>query len=154
MPADNHTKHKYHESHTSYKKVINMAKITVVGLGPGSLLDMTPRALQAIEQAEVVAGYNTYIKLIEELLEDGSKEVIGTGMMQEIDRCRMAVEIAASGKETVVVSSGDAGVYGMAAPMYELLEEYEEKPGYEEIKLSVVSGVTAARGMMPLSPGR
>jgi precorrin-3B C17-methyltransferase len=104
-----------------------MAKITVVGLGPGSLLDMTPRALQAIEQAEVVAGYNTYIKLIEELLEDGSKEVIGTGMMQEIDRCRMAVEIAASGKETVVVSSGDAGVYGMAGLVLELILKLPEE---------------------------
>ena len=88
-----------------------MARITVVGIGPGSLLDMTPRARAAIERAEVVAGYTTYIRLIEPLLAGQSdKEVIGTGMMQEIDRCRMAVEAAASGKETVVVSSGDAGV--------------------------------------------
>jgi len=118
-----------------------MAKITVVGLGPGSLLDMTPRALQAIEQAEVVAGYNTYIKLIEELLEDGSKEVIGTGMMQEIDRCRMAVEIAASGKETVVVSSGDAGVYGMAGLVLELILKLPE--GKRPEWGGVVAGVSA-----------
>ena len=88
-----------------------MGKITVIGIGPGSLEDMTPRALKAIQQAQVVAGYNTYIRLIEELLSE--KEVIGTAMMQEIDRCRMAVDAAAAGKDTVVVSSGDSGVYGM-----------------------------------------
>ena len=71
-----------------------MGKITVVGIGPGSLLDMTPRARQAIESAEVIAGYNTYIKLIEELL--GDRKVIGTAMMQEIDRCKMAVAEAAA----------------------------------------------------------
>ncbi len=64
-----------------------MARITVVGIGPGSLLDMTPRARAAIERAEVVAGYTTYIRLIEPLLAGQSdKEVIGTGLMQEIDR--------------------------------------------------------------------
>ena len=126
-----------------------MAKITVVGLGPGSLLDMTPRALQAIEQAEVVAGYNTYIKLIEELLENGSKEVIGTGMMQEIDRCRMAVEIAASGKETVVVSSGDAGVYGMAGLVLELILKLpeEKRPEWGGV-VAGVSAVNAAASIL------
>ena len=102
-----------------------MAGITVVGIGPGSLLDMTPRARAAIERAEVVAGYTTYIRLIEPLLAGQSdKEVIGTGMMQEIDRCRMAVEAAASGKETVVVSSGDAGVYGMAGLGAPLMHDF------------------------------
>ena len=126
-----------------------MAKITVVGLGPGSLLDMTPRALQAIEQAEVVAGYNTYIKLIEELLEEGSKEVIGTGMMQEIDRCRMAVEIAASGRETVVVSSGDAGVYGMAGLVLELILKLpeEKRPKWGGV-VAGVSAVNAAASIL------
>ena len=126
-----------------------MAKITVVGLGPGSLLDMTPRALQAIEHAEVVAGYNTYIKLIEELLEDGSKEVIGTGMMQEIDRCRMAVEIAASGRETVVVSSGDAGVYGMAGLVLELILKLpeEKRPKWGGV-VAGVSAVNAAASIL------
>ena len=96
-----------------------MGKITVIGIGPGSLLDMTPRARQAIEAADVVAGYNTYIRLIESLLK--GKKVIGTAMMQEIDRCRMAVDEAAGGADTVVVSSGDAGVYGMAGLVLELI---------------------------------
>ena len=96
----------------------------------------------------MVAGYNTYIKLIEELLEDGSKEVIGTGMMQEIDRCRMAVEIAASGRETVVVSSGDAGVYGMAGLVLELILKLPEKKRPEWG--GVVAGVSAVNAAASL----
>lgn len=126
-----------------------MAKITVVGLGPGSLLDMTPRAREAIDRAEVVAGYNTYIQLIEELLEGSGKEVIGTGMMQEIDRCRLAVETAASGKETVVVSSGDAGVYGMAGLVLELILKLpaEQRPQWGGV-VAGVSAVNAAASIL------
>lgn len=123
-----------------------MGKITVVGIGPGSMEDMTPRARHAIEGAQVVAGYHTYIKLIEPLLE--SKEVIGTAMMQEIDRCRMAVDAAASGKDTVVVSSGDAGVYGMAGLVLELVLQHPkaERPAFEVI--AGVSAVNAAAAIL------
>ena len=116
-----------------------MGKITVVGIGPGSLLDMTPRARQTIAEAKVVAGYNTYIKLIEPLLMD--KKVIGTAMMQEIDRCRMAVAEAAAGNDTVVVSSGDAGVYGMAGLVLELVLKCPEdaRPAF----CGVIAGVSA-----------
>ncbi len=126
-----------------------MAKITVIGLGPGSILDMTPRARTAIEQAEVVVGYTTYIKLIEELLADSGKQVIGTGMMQEIDRCRLAVEEAAAGKETVVVSSGDAGVYGMAGLVLELVLKRPEKdrPQWGGV-VAGVSAVNAAASVL------
>ena len=86
--------------------------IKVIGIGPGGKEDMTPRALNAILEADTVAGYNTYIKLIKHLL-DG-KNVIGTGMMQEVDRCKMAIEEAVKGHNVAVVSSGDSGVYGMA----------------------------------------
>lgn len=123
-----------------------MGKITVIGLGPGSLEDMTPRARKAIEDAQVVAGYNTYIKLIESILE--GKEVIGTGMMQEIDRCRMAVETAAGGRDTVVVSSGDSGIYGMAGLVLELVLQYpaEKRPEFDVI--AGVSAVNAAAAVL------
>lgn len=123
------------------------AKITVVGLGPGSLLDMTPRARAAIEAAEVVAGYTTYIRLMEPLL--SNKEIIGTGMMHEIDRCRMAVAAAASGKETLVVSSGDAGVYGMAGLVLELIlqQKEEERPLFGGT-IAGVSAVNAAASVL------
>lgn len=126
-----------------------MAKITVVGLGPGSMLDMTPRARQAIESAQVVAGYNTYIKLIEEMLQRSSQEVIGTGMMQEIDRCRLAVETAAQGRETVVISSGDAGVYGMAGLVLELVLKCPEnaRPEWGGV-VAGISAVNAAASLL------
>ena len=120
-----------------------MGKITVVGIGPGSLMDMTPRARQAIEDAEVIAGYNTYIKLIESLL--GERKVIGTAMMQEIDRCKMAVSEAAQGHNTVVVSSGDAGVYGMAGLVLELVlqQPQESRPEFG----GVIAGVSAVNAV-------
>ncbi|WP_028128374.1 precorrin-3B C(17)-methyltransferase [Selenomonas sp. AE3005] len=124
-----------------------MGKITVVGIGPGNLLDMTPRARQAIEEAAVIAGYNTYIKLIEPLL--GERKVIGTAMMQEIDRCRMAVSEAAEGRDTVVVSSGDAGVYGMAGLVLELVLQLpaEKRPAFGGV-IAGVSAVNAAASVL------
>ncbi len=123
-----------------------MAKIVVVGIGPGSFEDMTPRARKAIESAQVVAGYKTYIKLIEDLLE--GKEVIGTGMTQEVDRCQAAVDAAAAGKDTVVVSSGDSGVYGMAGLVLELVLQLPEaqRPQWG----GVVAGVSAVNASASL----
>ena len=119
----------------------------MIGIGPGSLEDMTPRARKAIEAAAVVAGYNTYIKLIEPLLAD--KQVIGTAMMQEIERCRMAVDEAAAGRDTVVVSSGDAGVYGMAGLVLELIlqREKSQRPAFGGI-IAGVSAVNAAASVL------
>lgn len=124
-----------------------MGKITVIGIGPGSLDDMTPRARAAIEAAEVVAGYTTYIKLVESLL--AGKKIIGTGMMQEIDRCRMAVAEAAAGADTVVVSSGDAGVYGMAGLVLELVLQCEpaSRPEFGGT-IAGVSAVNAAASVL------
>ena len=124
-----------------------MGKITVVGIGPGSLEDMTPRAKRAIEEAAVVAGYTTYIRLIEGLIDE--REVIGTGMMQEIDRCRMAVETAAKGRDTVVVSSGDSGVYGMAGLVLELLLQREagDRPEFGGV-IAGISAVNAAASIL------
>ncbi len=115
-----------------------MGKITVVGIGPGSLDDMTPRARKSIETADTIAGYNTYIKLIEPLLAD--KKVIGTGMMHEVDRCRMALDEALAGNDTAIVSSGDAGVYGMAGLVLELLLQM---PKENQPKLEIIPGVSA-----------
>ena len=123
-----------------------MGKIIVVGLGPGSMDQMTPRALKAIEDAQVVAGYTTYIKLIEPLLKD--KEVIGTGMMQEVDRCKLAVKTAAEGKDTVMVSSGDSGVYGMAGLVLEIVETYSEETRPQVEIIAGLSAVNAAASVL------
>lgn len=113
-----------------------MMKIYVVGLGPGNFSQITPAAQEALKAADVVVGYTTYINLIQDLL--GDKEVVATGMRSEIERCEQAVELAKQGKQVAVVSSGDAGIYGMATLLYELLAEESE------IDLEVIPGITAA----------
>lgn len=115
-----------------------MGKITVIGIGPGSFEDMTPRARQAIEDAEIIVGYNTYIRLIEKIIT--GKTIIGTAMMQEIDRCQMAVDQALAGKNVAVVSSGDAGVYGMAGLVLELLMKYDKD---QRPAVQIVAGISA-----------
>ena len=112
--------------------------LTVVGLGPGAGRDLTGRARDAIESADLVVGYTAYIDLIREEFPD--KEMQSTGMRREVDRCRMAVEAAAGGKNVAVVCSGDSGVYGMAGLIYEVARDYPP------IDIQVVPGITAACG--------
>ena len=115
-----------------------MAKISVVGIGAGSLDEMTPRARRAIESADVVAGYNTYIKLIEPLLV--GKKIIGRAMMQEVGRCQLAVAETLHGRNVAVVSSGDAGIYGMAGLVVEMILDLPDdtRPQFE-----IVAGISA-----------
>ncbi len=124
-----------------------MAKISIIGIGPGSLDEMTPRARIAIESAQVVAGYNTYIKLIEPLL-DG-KKIIGRAMMQEVERSRLAIDEALAGHNVAVVSSGDSGVYGMAGLVVDMILDLPEdiRPQFEVIAgVSAVNAVAAILG--------
>lgn len=127
--------------------MLNMAKISIIGIGPGSLDEMTPRARIAIESAQVVAGYNTYIKLIEPLL-DG-KKIIGRAMMQEVERSRLAIDEALAGHNVAVVSSGDSGVYGMAGLVVDMILDLPEdiRPQFEVIAgVSAVNAVAAILG--------
>ena len=73
-----------------------MSKLFVVGIGPGDLKHMTYEAREAIESAEVVVGYKTYLDFVTPLLV--GKEVVSTGMTKEVERCREALRIAASGR--------------------------------------------------------
>ncbi len=115
-------------------------KILLVGFGPGDAAHMTRRAREAIAEADVVIGYSTYIKLVRDLL-DG-KEVIRKGMTEEVGRCLEAWEAARAGRTVALISSGDAGVYGMAGPMFEVLFAQGWTPD-SEIEVEVVPGVTA-----------
>ena len=85
-------------------------KLFVVGLGPGGLDQITPAAIDAIEQSDVIAGYTVYVDLIRQRFAD--KTFLTTPMKQEVDRCRMAIEETVKGKNVSMVCSGDAGVYG------------------------------------------
>ena len=113
-----------------------MNKVYVVGIGTGNADFMTAQAQWALENAEVLCGYTVYVDLVAPLFP--GKEIYTTPMMKEIERCRWALETAATGKTVAMVCSGDAGVYGMAAPVLQLAEAY---PGVE---VEIVAGVTAA----------
>ena len=113
-------------------------KITVVGLGPGAGRDLTGRAREALDAAQLIVGYTAYIDLIKD--EYGHKECSSTGMRREVDRCRAAVEAAVGGKDVAVVCSGDSGIYGMAGLIYEVAQEYPP------VEIEVVPGITAACG--------
>ena len=112
------------------------AMVYVVGLGPGDARYLTAQAQTALQAADVLCGYTVYIDLVRPLYPD--KEVYTTGMTKEIDRCRWALEKAHTGKRVALVCSGDAGVYGMASPLLELV------PDYPDVAVEVVPGLTAA----------
>lgn len=110
-----------------------MAKLYVIGIGPGGRDHMTYKAVEAIKKSEVIVGYTPYIEYLGQLV-DG-KELFSTGMKGEIERCKKAIQLVREGKTTAIVSTGDAGLYGMAGPILELAKD---------IEVQIVPGVTAA----------
>ena len=111
-------------------------KLYVVGIGPGDMSQITPAAMEAMENSDVIAGYTVYIDLVKDRFPN--KTFLTTAMKQEVDRCRKAIEEAVSGKTVSMICSGDAGVYGMAGLIYELAQQYPP------IEICVVPGITAA----------
>lgn len=110
-----------------------MAKLYVIGIGPGGRENMTLKAIDRIEKSEVIVGYTPYIDYIKDLVV--GKEIFSTGMRGEIERCKYAIEKVKEGKTTAIISTGDAGLYGMAGPILELSHC---------IDVEIVPGVTAA----------
>ena len=111
----------------------------VIGLGPGSKEMMSHEAVEAIENSDVIVGYTTYVRIVKDMLKE--QEVVSTGMKREIDRCEKAIEIALTGKDVAVISSGDAGIYGMAGLILELVGNHEK-----DLEVKVIPGVTASIG--------
>ncbi|TYR80621.1 precorrin-3B C(17)-methyltransferase [Priestia megaterium] len=115
-------------------------KLLVIGFGPGSFEHITQRAREAIQESDMVIGYKTYVELIEGLLTN--QQIISTGMTEEVSRAQEAVKQAEQGKKVAVISSGDAGVYGMAGLVYEVLvEKGWRKDGGVEVE--VIPGISA-----------
>ena len=110
--------------------------IQVVGTGPGNSDYLTPAAEKALAAADVVVGYRTYLDLIRDLLQ--GKTVISSSMLQEVDRCMKAFELAESGQRVVMVSGGDPGIYAMAGLIYEIAVQKDSK-----IPISVIPGLAA-----------
>jgi precorrin-3B C17-methyltransferase len=115
-------------------------KIWVVGFGPGSFEHITERARRAIDESDVIIGYKTYIDLILGLL--NGQEIVRTGMTEEVSRAQKAVALAREGKRVAVISSGDAGIYGMAGLVYEVLVEQGWQEG-DNPEVEVVPGISA-----------
>ena len=112
-------------------------KLVVIGFGPGSKDDMTLRAVKALDEADIITGFTTYVKILQEFFPD--KPYKSTGMTKEVDRCRMAVEEASKGKNVALVSSGDSGIYGMAGIAYQVADEMDA-----DIEIEIIPGITAA----------
>lgn len=112
-----------------------MNKLYVVGIGPGSVENLTQKAKNALIESDVIVGYKPYLEYVDELIQ--GKETFTSGMRGEVERCKKAIEYAKSGKTTSIISTGDAGLYGMAGPIFELAID-------EDIEIEVVPGVTSA----------
>lgn len=113
-----------------------MGKVIVVGIGPGSYEDMTIRADRALQSCDAIVGYGVYVDLVKERYPD--KAFYETPMTQEAKRCALALDLARAGKTAAMVCSGDSGIYGMAALLYELRGEAAEP------EIEVIPGLTAA----------
>ena len=113
-----------------------MGKLFVVGIGPGNYENMTVRADRALAQCDAIIGYPVYVELVRGRYPD--KEFCSTPMTQETKRCRMALDMALEGRTVAMVCSGDSGIYGMAALIYELRGENSQP------EIEVVPGLTAA----------
>lgn len=111
-------------------------KLYVVGIGPGSYEDMTIRAVNAINDSEIIVGYTVYVDLLREHFPE--KEMLTTPMRQEQERCQMAILKALEGKRVAMVCSGDSGVYGMSGLILQLAKESPD------LEIEVIPGVTAA----------
>ena len=109
--------------------------IYVVGIGPGGLDEITPRAMESMKSCDVIAGYTRYVDLVRDIFPD--KEFLTSGMRSELERCTSALKAAQSGKNAALISSGDSGVYGMAGLMLEVAEG-----SGQEVK--IIAGITAA----------
>ena len=120
--------------------MMKKGKLYVVGIGPGYEEHMTPRAKQCIQESNVIIGYQTYLALVEPLLK--GKEVHSYAMTQEVERANQAIELAESEKIVSLISSGDAGIYGMAGLVYEVLAEkgWNREDG---IYVEIIPGVSA-----------
>lgn len=113
-----------------------MSKLFVVGIGPGNYENMTIRADNALKNAQIIVGYTVYVDLVKGRYP--GKEFLTTPMTRETVRCQLALDKAREGKSVAMICSGDSGIYGMAALLYELRGESTDP------EIEVIPGLTAA----------
>ena len=116
---------------------MSTGKIIVAGIGPGSESDITPAVLSAIRQSDVIVGYKYYFRFIEKIIRPGAI-CIDSGMKREKARAEETYNYATEGKVVTVISSGDAGIYGMAPLIYEMKREKGS-----DISIEALPGISA-----------
>lgn len=116
---------------------MEMNKIYVAGIGPGSEEDITPAVKAAVSASDVIVGYKYYFEFIRPLVKEGA-ECVDTGMRKERDRAAMAFDYAEQGHTVCVISSGDAGIYGMAPLIWEMKRERNSA-----VEIEVLPGISA-----------
>jgi precorrin-3B C17-methyltransferase len=114
-----------------------MGKIIIAGIGPGSKEDITPAVLEAVRKADAIVGYKYYFQFIEPYVKPEC-ECIDTGMKKERERAEQAFMLAEQGKTVVVISSGDAGIYGMAPLIYEM-----KQANQSDVEIVTLPGISA-----------
>ena len=114
-----------------------MGKIIITGIGPGSKEDITPAVLETMQKADSIVGYKYYFQFIEPYVKPGC-ECIDTGMKKERERAEQAFELAEQGKTVVVISSGDASIYGMAPLIYEMRNAHQS-----DVEIETLPGISA-----------
>ena len=114
-----------------------MGKIIVAGIGPGSPQDITPAVLEAVREADAIVGYQYYLQFIQPYVREDCV-CIDTGMKKERQRAEQAFELAEQGQTVVVISSGDAGIYGMTPLVYEMRRERDS-----DIEIASLPGISA-----------
>ena len=119
-----------------------MKKIIIAGLGPGSPEDMTPAVMEAVKEADIVVGYKYYFQFIKPFIKPEC-ECIDTGMKKERERAEMAFKLAEEGNTIVVISSGDAGIYGMAPLIYEMQRNRAASGSPADIEVVSLPGISA-----------
>ena len=120
-----------------------MGKIIIAGIGPGNKEDITPAVLEAVREADAIVGYKYYFQFIEPYVKPGC-ECIDTGMKKERERAEQAFLLAEQGKDVVVISSGDAGIYGMTPLIYEMKRERCTLNGDSvAVSIEVLPGISA-----------
>ena len=115
-------------------------KLYIVGVGPGHHDHMTYRAKQVIEESDTIVGYETYVNIVQDLIE--GKDVYRYAMTQEVERAHQCIDLAKSGKIVSLVSSGDPGIYGMAGLIYEMLAEADWDPK-NGMPVEIIPGISA-----------
>jgi cobalt-precorrin 5A hydrolase/precorrin-3B C17-methyltransferase len=126
-------------THLVYQPVAVRGKLAIVGTGPGAAEWMSPEVKAILQAATDLVGYKTYLDLVGTFAQGKRHE---SDNRVELDRARQALDLAAEGRSVVVVSSGDPGIYAMAAAVFEVIDR-EANPAWQQLDIHVAPGISA-----------